>query len=142
MAELTAEALEILEGRHVAILATLVRGGPATAAVWYALDAGDVIVSTPAGQRKANNVRDDPRVSLIVDVREGPHEPGRMAYRGVEVRGTAVVEDDPGACLRRAIVLRYVDPIPEELEVRIVEGERVILRIKAAKVRTWDFRRR
>ncbi|MBI2766503.1 MAG: TIGR03618 family F420-dependent PPOX class oxidoreductase [Chloroflexi bacterium] len=139
--ELEPEARAILEGRHVAILATLVRGGPATAAVWYALDGDDVIVSTPAGKRKANNVRDDPRVSLLVDVRDSPHVPGALAYKGVEVRGVARLQEDPGATLRRAIVARYLDPIPPEFEARIIEGERTIIRIEASKVRIWDFSR-
>jgi len=139
--EFEAEALAILEGRHVAVLSTLVLGGPAMACVWYGFDAGDIVVSTPAGRRKDKNVRTDPRVALLVDVRDAEHVPGALGYRGVEVRGLAEMEDDPGARLRRAIVGRYLAPIPEEFEARLSVDERAIIRIRATRVRTWDYTR-
>jgi PPOX class probable F420-dependent enzyme len=140
-AELTPEALEILLGRHVAVLSTLVRGGPAMACVWYGIDGNDLIVSTPTGRRKDRNVRDDPRVALLVDVRDLDHEPGGLGYRGVEVRGHATVEPDPDGTLRRAIVARYLDPIPPEREERLRLEDRSIIRIRPHRVRTWDYRR-
>jgi PPOX class probable F420-dependent enzyme len=139
--KLTPEALEILSGRHVAVLSTLVRGGPALACVWYGFDAGDLIVSTPAGRRKDRNVRDDPRVALLVDVRGLEHTASGLGYRGVEVRGRAAIEDDPGAVLRRAILQRYLDPVPPEYEARILQDDRCIIRITPERVRTWDYTR-
>jgi PPOX class probable F420-dependent enzyme len=133
------DALEILEGKHVAVLATLVRGGPAMACVWYGFDGEDLIVSTPAGRRKDKNVQDDERISFLVDVRDGPNLPG--AYRGVEVRGTAEMEDDPGGRLRRAIIGRYLDPIPADFEQRLAEQQNRIIRIRATRVRVWDVSR-
>jgi PPOX class probable F420-dependent enzyme len=140
-AELTPEALAILSGRHVAVLSTLVRGGPAMACVWYGIDGNDLIVSTPAGRRKDRNVRADPRVALLVDVRGLDHEPGGLGYRGVEVRGHATVEPDPDGALRRAIVARYLDPIPPEREARLQLEDRSIIRIRPQRVRTWDYTR-
>ncbi|MCC6380974.1 MAG: TIGR03618 family F420-dependent PPOX class oxidoreductase [Dehalococcoidia bacterium] len=139
--EFDAEALAILEGRHVAVLATLVRGAPAMACVWYGFDQGDLVVSTPAGRRKSKNVRDDPRVALLIDVRDAPHVPAALGYRGVEVRGRASVEDDPGARLRRAIVARYLNPLPVEFEARLQGEERSIIRIRPERVRLWDYTR-
>lgn len=131
----------VLQGRHVAVLATLVRGGPALACVWYGFDGEDIIVSTPAGRRKSRNVRDDPRVALLVDVRDAPHIPGALGYHGVEVRGAASIEDDPGGALRRVIVARYLDPVPADFEARLAAEERSIIRIRPEKVRTWDYTR-
>ena len=136
------DALDILQGRHVGVFSTLVRGAPAMACVWYALDGEDIIVSTPAGRRKDRNVQDDPRVALLVDVRDGDHVLAVRAYKGVEVRGLAEMQDDPGAALRLAIVGRYLDPIPADLEQRLSEQENRIIRIRPTKVRTWDFSRR
>lgn len=139
--EFEADALAILEGRHVAVLATLVRGGPAMACVWYGFDAGDLVVSTPSGRRKSRNVRDDPRVALLIDVRDAPHVPAGLGYRGVEVRGRASIEEDPGSRLRRAIVARYLDPLPPEFETRLKGEERSIIRIRPERVRVWDYTR-
>jgi PPOX class probable F420-dependent enzyme len=140
-AELTPEAMEILRGPHVAVLSTLVRGGPALACVWYGFDGGDIIVSTPAGRRKDRNIREDPRVALLVDVRGLDHVDGGLGYKGVEVRGTATIEADPGGTLRRAIVGRYLDPIQPEREARLAADDRAIIRICPLRVRTWDYTR-
>jgi PPOX class probable F420-dependent enzyme len=136
-----AEALAILSGRHVAVLSTLVAGGPALACVWYGIDGDDLVVSTPAGRRKDRNVQRDPRVAFLVDVRGEEHVAGGLGYRGVEVRGTAEMEDDPGGMRRRAIVARYLDPIPPEFEARLAAEERRIIRIRPERVRTWDYTR-
>jgi PPOX class probable F420-dependent enzyme len=136
------EARAILEGRHVGVLGTLMRGAPALACVWYGFDGEDVIVATPAGRRKDRNVRDDGRVSLLIDVRDGEHGPAALAYKGVEIRGVAAMEDDLDGRLRRAIVRRYLDPIPPEFEARIAADERRIIRIRPTRVRVWDFSRR
>jgi len=138
---LTPEALDILSGKHVGVLSTLVRGGPAMACVWYGVDGGDIVVSTLAGKRKDNNVRTDPRVAFLVDVRDLDHVAGGLGYKGVEVRGVATMEDDPGAVLRRAIVARYLDPIPPDREARFLSEERIIIRIRPERVRTWDYTR-
>ena len=132
------DALAILEGRHVAVLATLVRGGPAMACVWYGFDGTDLVVSTPSGRRKDRNIQADCRVALLVDVRDGAHVPGVTAYKGVEVRGTAEMEDDETGLLWRAIVGRYLDPVPPEFEERLLNQERRIIRIRPERVRVWD----
>jgi PPOX class probable F420-dependent enzyme len=132
-------ALAVLQGRHVGVLSTLVAGGPAMACVWYGIDGDDLIVSTPSGRRKDRNVQRDPRVALLIDVRDAPHIPGALGYRGVEVRGLAEMEDDPGGALRRAIIARYLDPVPPEFETRLAGEDRRIIRIRPTRVRTWDY---
>ena len=139
--EFEPDALEILQGRHVAVFATLVKGGPAMACVWYGFDGGDLIVSTPAGRRKDRNVQADNRVALLVDVREGTHVPGATPYKGVEVRGLAEMQDDDSGQLWRAIVGRYLDPVPPEFEERLLNQERRIIRIRPERVRVWDHAR-
>lgn len=132
------DALEILNGRHVAVLATLVRGAPAMACVWYGFDRDDLVVSTPSGRRKDRNIQADGRVALLIDVRDGAHVPGVTAYKGVEVRGTAEMQDDGDGRLWRAIVSRYLDPVPPAFEERLLNQERRIIRIHPDRVRVWD----
>ncbi|MFN0094803.1 MAG: PPOX class F420-dependent oxidoreductase [Dehalococcoidia bacterium] len=134
------DALEILTGKHVGVLGTiLAAGSPGLACVWYGFDGEDIIIATPAGRRKDKNVRNDPRVSFLVDASDHAQPIG--GYKGVEVRGVAEMEPDPDGALRRQIVGRYLDPIPPEFEQRITEEERVIIRIRASRVRVWDFSR-
>jgi PPOX class probable F420-dependent enzyme len=132
------DALAILSGRYVGVLGTLLAtGAPGLACVWYGFDGDDIIVATPAGRRKDKNVRTDPRLSLLIDGSDHNDPPG--GYRGVEIRGHAIIEDDPGGGLRRLIVARYLDPIPPEFEQRVIAEERRIIRITPTKVRVWDI---
>lgn len=134
------DALAILQERRVAVFGTLLgAGGPGLACVWYGIDGGDLIISTPAGRRKDKNIRADPRVSLIVDASDYSMPPGTLGYKGVEVRGEAIMEDDDDGSLRRKIVGRYLDPIPPEFEARFTAQERAIIRIRPSKVRVWDY---
>lgn len=135
------DALEILSGKHVGVLATLLAaGGPGLACVWYGFDGDDIIVATPAGRRKDKNVRSDPRVCILIDASDHANPPG--GYKGCEVRGTATMEPDPDGAYRRTIVGRYLDPIPPEFAQRLAEEERWIIRIQPTKVRVWDFSNR
>ena len=134
------DALEILAGKHVGVLGTLLSvGAPGLACVWYGFDGDDIIIATPAGRRKEKNVTTDPRVSFLVDASDHAEPPG--GYKGVEIRGRAEMESDPDGTLRRQIVGRYLDPIPPDFQERITAEERVIIRIKATRVRVWDFSR-
>jgi PPOX class probable F420-dependent enzyme len=116
------------------VLSTLAPGvGPVTSAVWFAVLDGEVVISTPAARPKARNARADSRVSFIVDTKERP-------YRGVAIEGDAVVSDDVGQQMMRAIARRYLgDPLPEAMEDRIASGARVALRITARRVRPWNL---
>jgi hypothetical protein len=79
--ELSPEVRAFLEEMKVpAVLSTVGRHGePITSAVWYGFHEADVVVSTPAARPKARNVRNDGRVSFIVDEQRG--------VRGVAIEG-------------------------------------------------------
>lgn len=133
--ELTPEVRAfLLEMRVPGVLSTLgLRGEPITSAVWYGLDGDTVIVATPAGRNKARNVRNDARVSFIVDTKE-------MPYRGVAIEGLAELQPDPGLALIESIAHRYLGPVlPEAVRARYATAERVIVRIRPRRVRTWNI---
>lgn len=140
-AELSAEALDILSGRHVGVLSTLSRGAPTLACVWYGVHEGAIVISTPSGRRKDRNVQADARVAFLVDERGLDHTTAGLGYRGVEIRGTAAMSPDPDSTIRRLIVARYLDPITPEYEARMVTADRAIMRIAPDRVRTWDYTR-
>lgn len=123
-----------LESMQVPCILSTLRpdGHPITSATWYGFMGEAIIVSTPAARNKAKNVRQDPRVSFIVDTKT-------MPYQGVAIEGSAdVVDDHDDACIT-AIVRRYLGPdaataMLSRLDAR---GSRVILRINPTRVRPW-----
>lgn len=94
-------ARTLIDGVHVVVLATVnPDGSPQTSPVWVGRDGEDVLISTAAGRRKVTNIERDPRVSLTV---WDPADPERY----VEIRGKAVVEDDPGRTFAIALAEVY-----------------------------------
>ena len=133
--ELTPEIRQFLdEATWPGVLSTLgPNGAPITSAVWFALLDDQIVISTPAARPKARNARLDPRVSFIVDTKERP-------YKGVAIEGTATVVEDPERRSMRTIAERYLGPVlPEFMEQRIAATDRVMLRIKPARIRPWGF---
>jgi len=123
-----------LENMRVPCVISTLRpdGHPITSATWYGFLDDHIIVSTPAARNKARNVREDPRVSFIVDTKE-------MPYRGVAIEGLAeIVDDSDDACIR-AIVRRYLEPEQADAMLSRLDGRgtRVILRIVPQRVRPW-----
>ncbi len=135
------EAADFLRRSRTATLATLgPTGQPHLVAMWYAVFDGELWFETKAKSQKAVNLRRDPRVSVLV-------EAGRTydALRGVELEGTAELLDDPDALLRLGIGIweRYVGPYSDDQRpgVDAMMRNRVAVRVRAARTRTWDHRK-
>jgi PPOX class probable F420-dependent enzyme len=86
-----------------------------------------VLFSTIKGRRKYANLRRDPRVSLLVFDPANP-------YTYAEVRGTAVVTDDPAAELIEQLALKYTG---QSFGTRPGE-RRVIVRVTPDRVVLYD----
>lgn len=72
----------LLGAQHIAALTTLLPSGqPQTSAVWCSFDGSHVFINTMKGFRKEQNMRRDPRVSILVV------DPADSA-RYIEVGGT------------------------------------------------------
>ena len=131
---ITAEVRTFLETMRVPCVISTLRpdGQPITSATWYGFVGDDIVVSTPAQRNKARNVREDPRISFIVDTKE-------MPYRGVAIEGVAELVDDADGEIIGAIIQRYLGAdAAEQMRARLdTRGERVILRIRAKRVRPW-----
>ena len=132
---ITPEIRAFLEEMRVPCVISTLRpdGAPITSATWFGFLGDDVVVSTPAQRNKARNVRNDPRVSFIVDTKTNP-------VQGVAIEGVVeVLEDDDDAILG-SIVARYLgaDAAAEMLQrLSAMRGQRVILRIRPSRVRPW-----
>jgi PPOX class probable F420-dependent enzyme len=128
MAELPERARELFDEPNHAVVATIDPGGrPQSSVVWVKADGDDVLFSTIKGRRKYANLSSDPRLSVLVF---DPADP----YTYAEVRGTAVVTDDPAAELIEELALKYTG---ESFGTRPGE-ERVIVRVSPDRVVVYD----
>jgi PPOX class probable F420-dependent enzyme len=125
--ELSDMARDVLDGPHLAVLATAnADGRPQSSVIFVRRDGDTVVFSTIKGRLKTRNIARDPRVSLLVA--------DRQAGRYVEIRGTVDVTDDPEKRLLYEMYDRYMGgtaPPPEP------DAERLIVRITADKVYHW-----
>jgi len=79
-----AEVRDLLDGRNVAHVATVLpTGGPHSVPVWILREGDRVCFFTQPGSRKARNLSADPRVAISLVDREN-------AYRTAQLRGTVV----------------------------------------------------
>ena len=89
-AEPSTFALALLNGRHIATLAThRADGSIHLAAIWYLYQDGLLYFPTSSTSQKARNVRGNPTVSAMIDTRV----PGQE--QGVSVAGVATIIDGP-----------------------------------------------
>jgi PPOX class probable F420-dependent enzyme len=133
---MSAEVRRFLESMRVPCVISTLRpdGHPITSATWYGFIGDDIVVSTPAQRNKARNVRQDARISFIVDTKERP-------YRGVAIEGAAEIVADPDGAIIGSIIERYLGgAAAAATRVRLDSvGERVILRIRAQRIRPWSI---
>jgi PPOX class probable F420-dependent enzyme len=117
-------AREVLDGPHIAAIATSnADGHPQSSVIFVKRDGDSAVFSTIKGRLKTRNMTRDPRVSLLViDKEKG---------RYVEIRGTVEITDDPEKRLLYEMYDRYMGgmaPPPEP------DAERLIVRITPQKV--------
>jgi len=128
MAELPERARELFDGRNHATVATIDPDGrPQSSVVWARTDGDDVLFSTIKGRRKYANLSRDPRLSMLVF---DPADP----YTYAEVRGTAVITDDPAAELIEELAVKYTG---QSFGPRSGE-RRVIVRVTPDRVVVYD----
>jgi PPOX class probable F420-dependent enzyme len=127
---------ELLGKRLIAVLATIgPEGLPHLTPLWFA-DGGDAIVmATGSGSRKLENLRGDPRASLVLhDSKAGCYVCGASIEGRVEV-----LEGEEAAPLVELVHGRYVVPgVPEVDE--FLAGDDVALRLRPERAWTWDQR--
>ena len=128
------EVRSFLENMRVPCVISTLRpdGHPITSATWFGVINDEIVVSTPAARNKARNVRQDSRISFIVDTKD-------MPYRGVAIDGLAEIVEDTDGAIIGSIIHRYLGPdAAEQMRARLDGvGERVILRIRPQRVRSW-----
>ena len=121
---LSESAREVLDGPHIAVLATSnADGRPQSTVIFVKRDGDAVVFSTIKGRLKTRNMARDPRVSLlVVDWANG---------RYIEIRGSVEITDDPEKRLLYEMYDRYMGGAPPPPEP---EAERLIVRITPQRV--------
>jgi len=102
--------------------------------VWHRWTGTQFLFYIPAGDRKPNMLRRDPRISFIVAESDHP-------FRTIQVEGTARLRTDGFRTVARAIATRYVaahDP-DAEVDVYIGGDDGVWVEVVADRVRAWDY---
>lgn len=126
-----------LEGRHVAVLATIgSEGQPVLTPIWYVYEEGRVLMRTSKDSVKARNIERDPRVTVCVQDEAAP-------YKSVTIHGRAVLEggrQDLGVKIAR----RYLGLVGGMAYQRVSaddvqQGEEVTIAVTPEKVLTQDF---
>lgn len=91
MGEIPSEYRDLFETRSFAFVATLLPDGtPHLTPTWVDFDGEYVLVNTIRGNRKDENVRSDPRITLAIADPENP-------YRYLSVRGEVIERREEGA---------------------------------------------
>lgn len=104
MSDLDKFAVEILNGRHIATLATHNQDGHIhLTAVWYLYKDGKLFVATNSNSRKIRNIELHPKAALIVETRKPGFE------QGVTARGTAeIIRGNEARPIRYQVHARYL----------------------------------
>jgi PPOX class probable F420-dependent enzyme len=114
------EAIEIIEGRNFAYLATLMPdGSPHVSPVWIDRDGDMLLVNTVPGRTKQKNISRDPRVAISMTQEKDP-------YRHLFIRGRVIEQTQQGALDHiNRLARKYLDK-----DYPWTDRDRIILRIK------------
>ena len=117
-------ARAVLDGPHIAAIATSnADGRPQSSVVFIKRDGDTVVFSTIKGRLKTRNMTRDPRISLLVADKQHP--------RYLEIRGTVEITADPEKRLLYEMYDRHMGGMPPPPEP---DAERLIVRIKPEKI--------
>ena len=135
------EVASFLASRRVATMCTFNHDGTIHAvAMWYGFLDGCVTVETKAKSQKVQNLRRDPRLTLLFEDGDYYEE-----LRGVELVGTAEIVDDPDELWKLGISVyeRYNGPYTDELKpiLEIMLHKRVAVKLNVERTVSWDHRK-
>jgi PPOX class probable F420-dependent enzyme len=135
------EVATFIEQNRTATMATIGPNGmPHLVAMWYAVIDGAIWFETKGRAQKAQNLRRDPRISVMM-------EDGLTydALRGVSFEGQGVIVEDPDLIWQVGVSVweRYNGPYSDEVKplVEFMLHKRVAIRVDVERVRSWDHRK-
>lgn len=135
------EIAAFLEQTRTATMATVGPAGtPHLVAMWFALLDGVIWFETKAKSQKAQNLRRDPRLTVMVEAGQTYD-----ALRGVSLEGRGELVEDADILWRVGVSLweRYTGPYTEDCRpfVEQMLNKRLAVRVDVDRVRSWDHRK-
>ena len=136
------QAAFLREGHTLEVASIGPRGYPHLAAMWYALIDGKVHFTTYARSQKVQNLRRNPRISVMLETGTRYSE-----LRGLVIEGDAdIIEDDMDLAARVAMMAPSRRPAelpagpPSERTLRTV-AKRAVIRVNPVRIYSWDHRK-
>ncbi|MDH6108058.1 PPOX class probable F420-dependent enzyme [Kitasatospora sp. MAP12-15] len=129
-AELSDDLKKLIDDSPVfATLATIQPdGSPQLSVTWLTRDGDDLLVSTTVGRRKEQNLRADPRITVMIN-------PANAPYTYAEVRGTATLTTEGGQELIDALSRKYTGKAYADFNPASQDDDqRVVIRVTPRKV--------
>lgn len=109
-------------------------------AMWYGLVDGGVMFETKIKSQKVQNLRRDPRLTILVEAGDTYDQ-----LRGVELVGRAVIHEDQESVWKVGVSVweRYVGPYDENAKdgLAMMLNNRLAVSIAVDKVVSWDHRK-
>ncbi len=109
-------------------------------AMWYGFLEGCVTVETKAKSQKVQNLRRDPRLTLLFEAGDYYEE-----LRGVELVGKAEIVEDPERVwtLGVSVFERYYGAYSEEVKpfIETMLRKRVAIKLNVERTVSWDHRK-
>lgn len=135
------EVQRFLERSRTVTMATIgPNGTPHLVAMWYALIDGKIWFETKTKSQKVQNLLRNDRISCMVEAGQTYDQ-----LRGVSIEGRAVISEDPDDIWAVGVNVfeRYNGPYTDEMKpfVEAMMNKRVVVRVDAERVRTWDHRK-
>jgi PPOX class probable F420-dependent enzyme len=130
----------LAERRNMTMCSLSHDGSIHAVAMWYGFLDGCVTVETKAKSQKVQNLRRDPRLTLLFEDGDSYEE-----LRGVELVGRAEIVDDPDRLWQLGISVyeRYNGPYTEDLKpiLEIMLHKRVAVKLNVERTVSWDHRK-
>jgi PPOX class probable F420-dependent enzyme len=135
------EVAAFLDEQRIMTMCTLNHDGTIHAvAMWYGFLEGCVAVETKAKSQKAQNLRRNPTMTVMVEAGERYEE-----LRGVELVGRAEIVEDPETLLAlgTSIYERYYGPYSEAARgfVEAMLNKRIVAKLHVDRTVSWDHRK-
>jgi PPOX class probable F420-dependent enzyme len=109
-------------------------------AMWYGFIEGAIAVETKRKSQKVQNIRRDPRLTVMMEAGTRYEE-----LRGVELVGTGEIVDDPDRLweLGVSVFERHQGPYTEEMKpfVEVMLNNRVAVKLNVERTVSWDHRK-
>ncbi len=130
----------LAERRNMTMCSLAPDGSIHAVAMWYGFLDGCVAVETKAKSQKVQNLRRDPRLTVLFEDGESYEE-----LRGVELVGRAEIIEDPDKLWQIGVSVfeRYNGPYTEELKpfVEVMLRKRVGIKLHVERTVSWDHRK-